>query len=48
MSTPARLTSIDRFVRTADTVATLDDTVAAFDPTKRINGKTIIRVLDLT
>jgi NADPH:quinone reductase-like Zn-dependent oxidoreductase len=26
------------------TVAPLDDTVAAFNPTKRINGKTIIRV----
>jgi hypothetical protein len=26
------------------TVATLDDAVAAFNPTKRINGKTIIRV----
>jgi NADPH:quinone reductase-like Zn-dependent oxidoreductase len=25
-------------------VATLDDAVAAFNPTKRINGKTIIRV----
>ena len=26
------------------TVATLDDAVAAFNPTKRIKGKTIIRV----
>jgi hypothetical protein len=26
------------------TVSTLDDAVAAFNPTKRINGKTIIRV----
>jgi NADPH:quinone reductase-like Zn-dependent oxidoreductase len=25
-------------------VSTLDDAVAAFNPTKRINGKTIIRV----
>ena len=25
-------------------IATLDDAVAAFNPTKRINGKTIIRV----
>ena len=26
------------------TIATLDDAVAAFNPTKRTNGKTIIRV----
>jgi hypothetical protein len=26
------------------TVSTLDDAVAAFNPTKRISGKTIIRV----
>jgi NADPH:quinone reductase-like Zn-dependent oxidoreductase len=26
------------------TVASLDDAVAAFNPTKRVNGKTIIRV----
>jgi hypothetical protein len=26
------------------TVSTLDDAVAAFNPAKRINGKTVIRV----
>jgi hypothetical protein len=35
----------DGRVRTnIDNVATLDDAVAALNPTKRINGKTIIRV----
>ena len=46
----AQLSEIIRRVRDGrlrtniGTVATLDDAVAAFNPTKRVNGKTIIRV----
>jgi NADPH:quinone reductase-like Zn-dependent oxidoreductase len=41
----AQLSEIVRRVRTnIGTVSTLDDAVAAFNPTKRIKGKTIIRV----
>ena len=46
----AQLSEIVRWVRdgrlrtSIGTVSTLDDAVAAFNPTKRINGKTIIRV----
>jgi NADPH:quinone reductase-like Zn-dependent oxidoreductase len=49
-SNPAQLNEIVRRVRDGrlrtniGTISTLDDAVAAFNPTKRIRGKTIIRV----
>jgi NADPH:quinone reductase-like Zn-dependent oxidoreductase len=51
VSDPAQLGEIVRRVRDGrlqtniGTVAALDDAVAAFNPTERIKGKTIIRVL---
>ncbi|HEX4395888.1 MAG TPA: hypothetical protein VH084_30795 [Mycobacterium sp.] len=50
MSDRGQLSEIARRVRDGrvrtniGTVATLDDAVAAFNPTERITGKTIIRV----
>jgi NADPH:quinone reductase-like Zn-dependent oxidoreductase len=50
VSDRAQLSEIVRRVRDGrlrtniGNVSTLDDAVAAFNPTKRINGKTIIRV----
>ena len=49
-SNPAQLSEIVRRVRDGwlrtnnGNVSTLDDAVAAFNPTKRLKGKTIIRI----